>query len=261
MRHPRLQFLILAVIIGLVATTTKAQPILEETIEKTCPIQPTAKISIRNSDGSIRIYGADINEIRLQAIKRAYRVQRLAQISVKISVEPGQVSIDTEYPSKSKWGFCDRSGTVDYVIVVPWTCDIIRADLVNGELLVEGMRGGKVHARLENGRLFGHNCFTDLHVAVANGGLDVSYDWWEGHKFSLDAEIVNGNARAFIPGDAAFHLVASSVNGHVVSDFIEKEHRQSGGVPKIDLLVGETSVTDIKVHAINGSIKIAEANL
>jgi DUF4097 and DUF4098 domain-containing protein YvlB len=154
----------------------------------------------------------------------------------------------------------DRSGTVDYVIVVPWTCDIARADLTNGELLVEGMRGGEAHASLGNGRLFGHNCFTDLHVAVANGGLDIGYDWWEEHRFSLEAEIVNGNARAFIPGEAAFHLLASSVNGHVVSDFVEKEHRQASGATKIDMAVGGPAQTDIKVHAVNGSIKIAEAN-
>ena len=236
----------------------RAAPILEETIEKSYPISTTASVSIQNTDGSIWVYGADITELRVQAIKRAYTAERLREITVNISVQSGQVSIDTQYPPKPKWGLSDRSGTVDYVIVLPWTCNISRLDLTNGEVLVEGMRGDEVHANLANGRLYGHNCFTDLHVAVANGGLDVGYDWWETHKFLLDARIENGNARAFIPGDAAFHLLAASVNGKVASDFTEKENRKAGGQRKIDMLVGGESPTEIKIHATNGNIKVAE---
>jgi hypothetical protein len=254
------RFLILAAL-GLLVSISRADPVLEETIEKSYPMEPTAKLSIRNDDGSIRIYGADIKEMKLQAIKKAYSTERLNQITVDVSLKPGEISIATQYPPKPKWGLWDRSGAVDYVIVLPWTCDISRCDLVNGELQVEGMRGKEARASLANGRLFGHNCFTDLHVSVTNGGLDVGYDWWEEHKFSLDAEIVNGNARAFIPADAIFHLLASSLDGHVFSDFTDKEHRQSGGVAKIDMLVGGAGETEIKVRAVNGSIKITETNL
>ncbi len=237
-----------------------AQAVLEETIEHTYAVEPTAKLNIRNTDGSIRVYGADIKEMKLQAIKRAYNAERLSQISVDVSTKPGEISIETQYPSKPKWGVSDRSGTVDYVIIMPWTCDISQLELANGEVLVEGMRGRVVRANLGNGRLFGHNCFTDLHVAVANGGLDVGYDWWEPQKISIDADIVNGNARAFFPGDAAFHLQAESLHGHVASDFMEKEQRQKTGARKIDMLVGGASESEVKFHAVNGSIKIGETN-
>lgn len=253
------RFLIL-VTIGVSISICGAAPILEETTEKNYPIETTAKISIRNADGSIWIYGADIKEMKVRAIKKAYTAERLRQITIDVSIRPGEVSIETKYPPKPRWGLSDRSGTVDYVIVLPWTCDIMRADLANGELLVEGMRGGEVHASLGNGRLYGHNCFTDLHVSVANGGLDVGYDWWETHKFSLDASIANGNARGFIPGQAAFHLVAASVNGKVASDFTEKEQRRQGGARKIDMLIGGPSENELKFHAVNGNIKITEVN-
>ena len=235
--------------------------ILEEIVEKNYAIEPTARISIRNTDGSIRIYGADIKEMKVQAIKKAYSQDRLNKISINVAVKPDEVSIDTECPPKPKWGLSDRSGTVDYVIVVPWTCEISRAELANGELQLDGMRGSSVRAKLGNGRFFGHNCFTDLHVVVANGGLDVGYDWWETHKFSVDAEIVNGNARVSIPVDAECHLQASSVNGRVASDFTEKEDRRGADVAKIDMMVDGPSETEVKVRAVNGNVKIAEANL
>jgi hypothetical protein len=71
---------------------------------------------------------------------------------------------------------------------------------------------------------------------------------------------VNGNARASIPGDAAFHLSAASVNGHVASDFTEKENRRQDLVSNIDMSIGGTSEAEVKIRAINGSVKIAEAN-
>jgi len=238
----------------------KAAAILEDVIEEAYAIEPTAKVSIRDDDGSIFIYGADTKEMKIEAIKRAYNPERLAKISVNVSVRPGDVSIETQHPPSPKWGWSDRSGTVDYVIVLPWTCDISRLELGNGEVVVDGMRGRNVHVNLGNGRLFGHNCFSDLQVSVANGGLDIEYDWWETHRFSVDAQIVNGNARASIPGDAAFHLSAASVNGHVASDFTEQENRRQDLVSNIDISIGGASEAEVKIRAINGSVKIEEVN-
>jgi DUF4097 and DUF4098 domain-containing protein YvlB len=249
----------LAALLLIPLSTAKPATILEDTIEEDYAVAPNAKVSIRNDDGSIMIYGAAIAEIQLQATKKAYNPERLAQISVNVSNQPGEFSVDTHYPPKPKWGWSDRSGTVDYVIVVPWTCDISRLEVGNGEILVDGMRGDNVYVTLGSGRVFGHNCFTDLHVAVASGALDIAYDWWETHKFGVDAQIVNGNVRAILPSEAVFHLDAASVNGHVASDFREKEDRQQDAVSKIDLLIGGKSETEVKIRSINGSIKVEEA--
>jgi hypothetical protein len=252
----------LGTIIGLFCAChiAMAEPVLEEAVEQSYQIEPRSTLSIRNSDGSIRVYGSDSTELKVQAIKRAYSAERLSKIAVTTSVQPGQISIETQYPPAPKLSLSDRSGTVDYIILLPWTCDISRLDLANGEVLIEGMRGGHVHASLGNGRLFAHNCFTDLEVSVGNGAIDLGYDWWESHKFAVNAQIANGNARAFIPGDAAFHLLVSSVNGGVASDFTDKEHRKRGGVRKIDMVVGGDSAAEIKLSAVNGSIKINESN-
>lgn len=235
----------------------RAGEVLEEIIEQNYPITPTAKFSLHNNDGSVRIYGADISEMKLQAIKKAYTRERLGKIAVAISVKPDEIRIDTSYPPKQKWGLGDRSGTVDYVIVLPWRCDIEQVQLANGEMLVDGMRGRYVHARLGSGRLFGHNCFTDLQAAVEHGGLDVAYEWWEDHPFTLDAQIQQGNARAVIPSDAQFRIHAQSENGHVFSDFNNDDG--GAGQPKFDLVVGAAPNSEMKIKAVDGSIRIIEA--
>jgi len=53
---------------------------LEEIFEQSYPIEPTANVAIRNGDGAIFVYGSPANEIRVQAIKKAYTYERLKQI-------------------------------------------------------------------------------------------------------------------------------------------------------------------------------------
>jgi len=232
---------------------------LEQTIEKAYAVEPAVNFSIRNRDGSIRIYGWGEPEIKVQAIKKAYSADRLNKITVGVSAQPQSVSIETNFPPMPRWGLFDRSGTVDYTIIVPETSKITRVQLINGEVSIDGIRGGSVDASLATGRLYGHNCFGNLRLTVNNGGLDLSYDWWEQRSFSVDATIARGTVRAFIPGDASFHLLAESLTGKVASDFTDQKQR-NGQVMKIDTIIGTTPGPDVAIHAIEGNIKIIEVN-
>lgn len=232
--------------------------VLEQEVEQSYPIDPNASVSIRNLDGSIRIYGGNAAELKLYATKKAYSEERLKQISIDVSAQPNAVSIETKFPPRPKWSLGDRSGTVDYVLVLPQTCSISRLELCNGEVLIDGMRGANLHANLGNGRMFGRNCYGDVGLAVTNGDLDVAYDWWERRPFSLHAATTNGDVRAFVPGEAAFHLLAATVQGQVVSDFTGQQDRQAKGPRKIDMLVGEKSEAEVNIHATNGDVKIVE---
>src|SRR5882724_8647113 len=78
---------------------------LEETVEQTYPVNPTATLAISNADGSVRVYGADITEISVKAVKKALSAERLRKIDINISARRDAVSIETNYPPKKKWGF------------------------------------------------------------------------------------------------------------------------------------------------------------
>jgi hypothetical protein len=257
-----LNFLILPVIAALfVGCGLGGDRTLEEIVEQTYKVDPTATLSLSNTDGSIRIYGTDTTEIKLQAVKKTYSAERLSKISVNVSVQPGSVSIETNYPPKKTWGWGDRSGTVDYTLVVPRTCKISRLDLANGEILIDGMRGEAVHANLANGRLYAHNCFSEAHLSVITGGLDVSYNWWEQRKFSIDAQIVNGHMHVFIPGDASFHVVAETEDGLIDNAFAEQAQRTGDDLSKIDAVVGTNPEAELRLRARNGNIQIGEADV
>jgi hypothetical protein len=237
-----------------------ADRILEETVEQSYEIEPTTSISIKNVDGSIEVYGSPARAMTLQAIKRAYSAKRLKQIAVDVSVQPGTVAIETTFPREPTWGLLDRSGTVDYTIVVPDTASISRLELANGEVSVEDMRGQSVHARLGTGRLFAHNCFSNVNATVGRGILTLAYEWWEPGKFSVQTNIGDGNALAFLPGDAAFHLVAETVHGKIASDFVAEGEHRAQAMTKVDVLVNGGSEAQVKMHATEGNIKVVEEN-
>lgn len=232
---------------------------LEETLTETFPLESTAAVTITNQDGSIRIYGGG-DELKVQATKKAYSADRLRQIKINIATAPDSASVTTEYPPKQKWSLSDRSGTVDYIIVVPETARLIRAELDDGELAVEGIREGRVEARLRNGLLFARNCFSDLELRLGTGNLSLSFDWWEWAQFTVDAVVERGHIRSFLPGDAAFRLQAEAPNGKIDNDFLEKEKRRAEPTNKIDMVVGEKSDVHVKIRANNGNIRVTETN-
>jgi hypothetical protein len=179
---------------------------------------------------------------------------------VKIAAQPHSVSITTTFPPNNTWSLSDRSGTVDYLVVVPATARISRLELKNGQILVTGMDGGEVHATLGNGRLFSRNCFADTYFHVDTGLLALVYDWWKQQKFSVEATIKNGNASATMPGEASFHLVAKSPNGRITNDFAEQEERHESASQETDMAAGKGPAAEMKIHAQNGNIQVVEAN-
>ena len=236
--------------------------VIEETFEHLYTIEPSVNITIQNGDGAVLVYGSNVNEMQVHAVKKAYSHARLSQIAIDVSTKPGSVSITTKFPPKPKWGLFDRSGTVDYTIVVPATVTISGLDLDAGEILLDGMRGSMTRARLGEGRVFTRNCFTNLDVAVRRGNLIVSYDWWEESRFSAEANVAAGNVWMYVPSDPAFHLLAEVAQGKIVSDFetIALEAPGSAAGMKTDTRVNGGSETTMKIRVEEGSIRIVEAN-
>ena len=236
--------------------------VLEEVSEKVYAVEPSANISIHNYDGAILVYGSDVNEVRVRSLKKAYSHERLNQIAIDVSTNPAAVSITAKVPSRPSWAFSDHSGTVDCTIVVPATASISALDLNAGEVLLDSMRGPEVRARLNDGRIFARNCFTNLDLTVNRGILAVSYDWWEKEKFSAQVTVGHGNAWFWLPSDSAFQLLADVKHGKIASDFnnLPVSGNSSAREMKIDQIVNGGGSTTINVRVETGNIKIAEAN-
>jgi hypothetical protein len=227
---------------------------LEEIIDQKYELDANATLSVANTDGSIRVYAHDVPGITIQAIKKAYTEERLQGIVVDVRATRSSIAITTSFPPR-KNALSDRSGTVDYIIVVPQTIRITDLSLTNGELLVEGLRGGSANAHLVNGWLGGHNCFADLTLTVETGRLDLAYDWWENQKFSVKASSTRGNVRAILPSDASVSLNATALEGRVANGF---EPKTSSGdvIHSVATVIGPEAEAAISLEAGRGNIRI-----
>jgi len=254
--------IVAVLLLSLAGCGSESDRVLEETFERLYTVEPNANITIQNGDGAVLVYGSNTSEMQVHAVKRDYRRSRLTQIAINVSTKPGSVSIATKFPPRPKWGLFDRSGTVDYTVVVPATANILGLDLDAGEILVDGMRGRMTRARLGGGRMFVRNCFANVDLAVRRGNLMVSYDWWEETKFSAEANVVQGNACVYLPSDAAFHLLAKAAHGKMSNDFKSPRVAEpvSAAGMKVDRAVNGGGETTIKIRVAEGNINIVEAN-
>ena len=259
---PKLYAIFAALLISFSGCGRANDRVMEDTFEHLYTIEPGANITIQNGDGAVLVYGSNVNEMQVRALKKAYSHARLTQIGIDVSTKPGSISITTKFPPKEKWGLFDRSGTVDYTIVVPATVTISALELDAGEILVDGMRGPATRVRLGEGRVFTRNCFTNFDVAVRRGNVIVSYDWWEQSKFSAEANVAAGNVWMYFPGDAAFHLLAEAAQGKIVSDFevIALDSPASAAGMKTDTRVHGGNHATMKIRVEKGNINIVEAN-
>jgi hypothetical protein len=254
-----------AIVLGLLVTLNGCggnKSVLEEISEQVYTVDPSANISIQNHDGAVLVYGSDAGEMRVRAVKKAYSRERLNQMAIDVSQKPGAVSVTTKFPPQPKLAFSDRSGTVDYTIVVPATASISALDLNAGEVLLDSMRGREVRARLNDGRIFARNCFTNVDLTMNRGTMTLSYDWWEEEKFCAKAAVAQGNAWVFLPTDAAFHLLAKAARGKIANDFNDVPIAASSSARqvKIDQIINGGGSATIDVRVDKGDIKIAEAN-
>lgn len=248
----------------LIAARADAVELLEEIVHQTYPADPGVSVSISNTDGSIRIYAADVTEISLTAIKKAYTPARLAAIAIDVKADRQSFTVTTAYPAfPSPWSFKDRSGTVEYTLIVPVKTRVTNCDLTNGEILVEGLRGGSAKGHLVNGWFAGHNCFADLDLSIENGRLDVAYDWWEEKTFAVKAQSENGSIRAVLPFDASVAIDAESDHGQVASvlpvDPDQPKKSRTRMAPKMSFTLNESEGRSLEMHATHGNIRIDRA--
>ena len=85
----------------------------------------------------------------MKVIRKAFSQERLDELKVNVAIDGDDAVIETAFPPKPEgWSTSDRSGTVEYLINVPQHCTITKAELANGEIMIDGMRGPSVDAQV-----------------------------------------------------------------------------------------------------------------
>ena len=242
-------------ILLLAGCSKQAERASTEVMEQTYAVDSTARLTIRNLNGSITIRGTDSTELKLRATKKATSATELQNINITVAAESGSVSIGTSVLPQKKKSPLGATGTVDYELVVPRTARIARLELEDGPVVIEGMAGEDIRANVVNGQLTVRNCCANLHVTIANGDLDLSYDHCGPQPFFAEAQVTRGDARISIPRDASFHARAQTMKGKIANDFADMVDVNSRLLQKIDLAIGSTARSELAVHVTTGDIR------
>jgi len=114
--------------------------------------------------------------------------------------------------------FADRSGTVHYTVTAPETARL-RLKLTNGEITLQGLRGGHAQVEFVNGRLFVLNCYAGVEARSVNGAMEVFFDWWENLPAAIDFFVQDGRIGARLPAAAHFRVAARTAQGRIHNGF------------------------------------------
>ena len=216
------------------------------------------RIELENINGSVHITSWDRNEVKVDAIKRAWNKERLDEAKIEISSRPDSLSIRTEYPGHDNTFWSDRHdnpASVEYTLVVPRRARLDEIKLVNGSLDIQDVTG-EVRASCVNGRLQARNLGGRTDLDTVNGELDASMSRLPSSSLELSA--VNGTLRLTLPSDAKAELEASTVSGGISNDFGLPVSRQFVGHSLRGELGG--GGTHVKLSNVNGRIEIMHAN-
>jgi hypothetical protein len=156
-------------------TASPAQPGEEvrEEFHQTYSLSPTGRVNLANINGGVQIKVWDRPQLQVDAIKKAYRKERLAEAKIDVTATEENIRIKTEYPDENQNfrnddGRYDNPATVEYALTVPRKAVLESIELVNGSLDIDGVEGN-VKASTINGKVNARGLLGEAKLSTING--------------------------------------------------------------------------------------------
>ncbi|MGB9180779.1 MAG: DUF4097 family beta strand repeat-containing protein [Pyrinomonadaceae bacterium] len=253
--------LMMAASSAVMQTQTRGDMLSEE-FHQTYPLTQGGRVSLENINGPVHIVAWDRNEVKVDAVKRAYLKERLDEVEIRIEATADAVRIATKYPHRSMTFSSDEEkrhnnpASVDYTLTVPRNARLDTIELINGSLDIDGV-AGDVHASCINGRLNARGLAGDAKLSTINGKLEANFDKLnDASTISLGS--VNGGLALVIPSDANAQIKASTVHGDINNDFNLPVRKGDYVGRDMAGTIGRGGAT-IKLSNVNGTITIRHA--
>ena len=234
---------------------------VREEFHQTYPLSLTGRVSLENINGDVQIKVWDRAAVQVDAVKRAYRRDRLTEATIEVNATEENIRIRTDYPDgpqnfRSGQGRYDNPATVDYTLTVPRKVVLESVELINGSIDIEGVEGN-VKASSINGRLNARGLLGEARLSTINGPLNATFNQLDESK-PISLGSVNGPVTLVIPSNANASVKAGTVHGGISNDFALKvKHGEYVG-HSMDGQIG-TGGPRIKLGNVNGGIRLSHA--
>src|SRR5574338_107376 len=232
-----------------------------EEFHQTYSLSPTGRISLENINGGVQIKVWDRAAVQVDAIKKAYRKDRLDEAKIEVNATEENIRIKTEYPYENQTFRSDNRrydnpATVEYTLTVPRKAVLESIEMVNGSIDIDGVEGS-VKATSINGRVNARGLVNEVRLSTINGPLTATFTQLDETK-PISLGSVNGPVTLIIPSNANASIRAGTVHGGISSDFgLKIKHGEYVG-HSMDGQIG-TGGPRIKLANVNGGIKITHA--
>jgi DUF4097 and DUF4098 domain-containing protein YvlB len=235
---------------------------VREEFHQTYPLSPNGRVSLENINGSVRIAVWDQHEVKVDAVKTAFRRERLDEAKIQINSTGDSVRIRTDYPDRDQTFTSDERGrynnpaAVEYSLTIPRQARLDSIELINGSLDIDGTEGD-VKASSINGYLKARSLSGDIRLSTINGGLEATLNRLDNAK-PVNLSSVNGNITLILPSNANAQVRAGTVHGGINNDFgLPVIHGEYVG-HELSGQIGNGG-TRIKLGNVNGRITIKHA--
>ena len=224
------------------------------------PLAADGRFSIDNVTGRIEISGWDRNEVAVKGNIHGHTQEGVDAVKTDVESDTNRVAIHTRQPSNLtgfpfSWPFFKNiyDERVDYTVQVPRGARLAGITSVNGQITVDGV-SGNIESSTVNGKTQIKGAAGDLKLSTVNGQIDAELAALaQGQTVSLNG--VNGQIEATLPADADAEVSASTVNGHISSEFpslvVKKESPASH---KLKGTLGRGGAK-VSVGTVNSSIR------
>src|SRR5262245_60561564 len=191
-----------------------------EEFHQTYPLSATGRVGLENINGGVQIKVWDRAAVQVDAIKKAWRKERLVEARIEVNSTEDNLHIKTEYPDWNQNYRNDRydnPATVEYTLTVPRKASLQSIELINGSVDIDGAEGS-VKASSINGPVSARGLLGDVKLSTINGPLKAIFARLDDQR-PISVGSVNGPVTLIVPSDANAAIRASTVHGGISNDF------------------------------------------
>ncbi len=263
---PTLPYALMLLTVAAAAWPTTAHaggPYAARTERFTAPGAVTSVV-VANVNGEVSVtagatFGATV-ELSVRAQDQATADAALARTKVVFAFDKGKVTLRTEDPEKSERGRDRARVDARYAVTVPAAAGV-KVNAVNGAVRLEGLAGA-VDADTVNGAVTVTGAVAgQVEIQSVNGAVEATFTRLP-PTAKVNARTVNGAVTLWVPGDAAFKLGASFINGDLVSNLalpVQASGGMFGPPPAYQGAVGTGAQADVKMNSVNGRLAVFRA--
>lgn len=224
------------------------------TFDEVYPLSASGRLSLDNVNGDVSITVWDRDEVRIEATKAASSQELLDRLEIEVEASSSSVRVRTRYPSDSGHLWRNNGESrVEYSVTMPRTASLSGIDLVNGNLMVDGLEG-EIEAESVNGTLELRDVTGPIDASTVNGTLEV----WA-HRIRpgtrVELESVNGGIDLHLPSGLGADVEAETVNGGIRNDFGLPVHKGKWVGSDMRGTIGGGGI-DISLETVNGGIRL-----